>query len=584
MKRFGFLTIMALFILGLQTGCVTDESENEFVSEISGVPGDVSSDNTANGIPSGVESSRAPQSGYPIAPLPAWQTQEEIDAVKDRVTPYNSVSSRPPTGNVYVPAEYASMSGVIVSIPLDMSYSLDYFGKLVKGITDAGATAYIMEPDQNSANYAYNNVLRPYGVSRDDVEFFYMGNDAFWSRDYGPWHVYVDGERVIVDHNYYPYRVNDDAVPSNFGDTWDEDVYHTNFNTEGGNFMTDGLGTCWASTGIFDMNRITVANAKRIYETYLGCSSVHFIEALYQEGTTHIDMFSKILNQDTIMVAYSNYDLGANYEEILSLENAAEAYANTPKPGGGDWNIVRIPMTFGYEGGYRVYFSHTNSLIINDSALVPTYGRGSDSAALQVYRQAMPGYRVVGIDSNSTIPSGGAIHCTTMQVPLASYQSCGDGVITGSEQCDFYLNGRTCTDLGYAGGTLGCSACQYDASGCYGSGGSTTNTTGNNGSGAGNTGLVTARESGTVVKDDYEIYQFDSADGIKVVMTGSGDVDLYVWNRSSGLTWTNYDCRPYLEGSSEECDLSGDGVFYVVVAGYASSSDFQIAVTYSPLS
>mgnify|MGYP000944207417 CR=1 FL=1 len=49
---------------------------------------------------------------------------------------------------------------------------------------------------------------------------------------------------------------------------------------------------------------------------------------------------------------------------------------------------------------------------------------------------------------------------------------CGDGSITGSEQCDgTNLNGQTCISRGYDGGTLACtSGCVFDTSGCTGSG------------------------------------------------------------------------------------------------------------------
>lgn len=46
---------------------------------------------------------------------------------------------------------------------------------------------------------------------------------------------------------------------------------------------------------------------------------------------------------------------------------------------------------------------------------------------------------------------------------------CGNGLVDDGEQCDGgNLNGFSCTDLGYSGGTLGCDAitCTYDASGC----------------------------------------------------------------------------------------------------------------------
>ncbi len=58
---------------------------------------------------------------------------------------------------------------------------------------------------------------------------------------------------------------------------------------------------------------------------------------------------------------------------------------------------------------------------------------------------------------------------------------CGNGVVDDGEQCDGgNLNGFSCTDLGYSGGTLACDpvTCTYDASGCMNDGGTTGGTTG----------------------------------------------------------------------------------------------------------
>ena len=45
---------------------------------------------------------------------------------------------------------------------------------------------------------------------------------------------------------------------------------------------------------------------------------------------------------------------------------------------------------------------------------------------------------------------------------------CGDGIISGNEQCDgTNLDGQTCQSLGYYGGTLSCKAdCTFNTSGC----------------------------------------------------------------------------------------------------------------------
>ncbi len=254
--------------------------------------------------------------------------------------------------------------------------------------------------------------------------------------------------------------------------------------------------------------------------------------------------------------------------EISALDNAASFYADTPKPGGGQWNIIRIPMTFHYSGNQRVYNAHTNSLIVNKHVIVPTYGRGTDASALQIYRGAMPGYTVVGVDARSIIPSGGSVHCTTMQVPTRTLASCGDGVIRGGEQCDMTLGGVTCSDLGYKGGTLGCkTSCLFDTSLC-------TDVSG---------GKLPFSTSATVTKGSWKHYgPFIAAEKtLSVALSGSGDADLYV-RRGAEPTSTAYDCRPYKDGSSETCTLDGPGTFYVSVNGYATSSSFGLEIGFTP--
>ncbi len=92
--------------------------------------------------------------------------------------------------------------------------------------------------------------------------------------------------------------------------------------------------------------------------------------------------------------------------------------------------------------------------------------------------------------------------------------------------------------------------------------------------------LITVDESGTVKKDQWKHYgPYETSDGVKVSMTGSGDADVYV-RRVQAPTRSAYDCRPYLNGSNEACALNGAGVYYVAVNGWEASSDFDLSIEY----
>ncbi len=102
--------------------------------------------------------------------------------------------------------------------------------------------------------------------------------------------------------------------------------------------------------------------------------------------------------------------------------------------------------------------------------------------------------------------------------------------------------------------------------------------------GGGTTGTVkNVNETGTVVKSawkQYGPYNVAAGTTLTAVLTGDNDADLYV-RKGSAPTASAYDCRPYRDGSSEECSIVGPAVVYVGVNGYAASSNFQLNVKYT---
>lgn len=63
------------------------------------------------------------------------------------------------------------------------------------------------------------------------------------------------------------------------------------------------------------------------------------------------------------------------------------------------------------------------------------------------------------------------------------------------------------------------------------------------------------------------------------VMEGDGDADLYV-RKNAAPTAAGYDCRPYANGTKEQCSLVGPAVVYVGINGYAATSNYTLKITY----
>jgi hypothetical protein len=125
----------------------------------------------------------------------------------------------------------------------------------------------------------------------------------------------------------------------------------------------------------------------------------------------------KQLDEETLLVG--EYPEGVSDGPQIE-ENLEYIRNNVRNPYGHPFKIVRIPMPpdqfnrYPDAGGY--YRTYTNSLIVNKTVIVPTYEEEYDTTALRIYREAMPGYNVVGIECNAIIPLLGAIHCITKEI------------------------------------------------------------------------------------------------------------------------------------------------------------------------
>jgi hypothetical protein len=83
--------------------------------------------------------------------------------------------------------------------------------------------------------------------------------------------------------------------------------------------------------------------------------------------------------------------------------------------------------------------------------------------------------------------------------------------------------------------------------------------------------------SGSVARNqniNYNPLPVGAGSNFRVVMTGTGDPDLYV-RFGAAPTLTSFNCRPYLNGASETCNLTvpaGQSQAYIMVRGYTAAT------------
>ncbi len=269
-----------------------------------------------------------------------------------------------------------------------------------------------------------------------NVTFIEEDFNSIWVRDYGPNTIYLNDvdELAFVDWIYNRPRPADDAVPEVIADYLNIDNYCTTVAPldmvhTGGNFMADGLGTAFSSDLFLEENgsdnnwgssNHSEEAVMNIINDFMGVETYPLMEALPYDVIHHIDMHMKLLNEETLIIGEypegvaDGPQIEANIQYILS---------NFTTPYGDPYKIIRIPMPPD-NGAYpdtwwADYRTYANSIIINNTILVPTYEEQYDTTALRIWEESMPGYNIVGIDCNDIIPSLGALHCITKEVGVS---------------------------------------------------------------------------------------------------------------------------------------------------------------------
>ncbi len=345
----------------------------------------------------------------------------------------------PPDVPVRTMAEWEECGTLIVSWRI-------YLTTLVEIIKAAQTESKVLVccDTQSDLNQATSMLTNAGVLPSEQVKLVILNYTTVWVRDYGPTSIYrndVDSMQ-LVDWIYNRNRIKDDALSNGFGQWAGYPVFSTKIapydlvNT-GGNFMSDGISTAFASKLIFrNNNQIndgetgsndifgttdhTEASIDSIMRRYMGIERYIKLEELPFDGIHHIDMHIKLLDEETLLVGQypdgisDGPQLEANLQYILNGYQTAH---------GRPFRVVRVPMpAFNnqyppYSGAAARYPTYTNAIFVNKAIIMPTYGNHPlNGPAQDTLKKYLPGYKVVGVDCTSIIDAGGAVHCITKEI------------------------------------------------------------------------------------------------------------------------------------------------------------------------
>jgi agmatine deiminase len=357
----------------------------------------------------------------------AWFRRQGLDPAGPVRKAVTTASASPAPSSVPLPPAgwraaraFDPLQAVLLRWPYDWPALRDEYATMVRNIVEAGADARIWVDTERQRRNA-QRYLQGRGVPLERVQWIVEDTNSVWIRDYGPSHLYGDGDWGVVDFHYYDGRPQDDDTPQVVAAAAGKLVVNRQEGadrvyTEGGNIATDGLGAVIYSERTYARNRgVPRAQIDARISSALNAPVRLVLQDPTLDATGHVDMFSKLVNPTTVLVA--QYD--TDEVDHARLEANAALLAASTNGAGQPLNVVRIrqPDVYFENIVLPVVRTYTNAIVVNDRVIVPVYGIEDDAGALAVMASVFPGKTIVPLNANDIIAAAGAWHCVSMEFP-----------------------------------------------------------------------------------------------------------------------------------------------------------------------
>jgi agmatine/peptidylarginine deiminase len=394
--------------------------------------------------------------------LPIWSTESEKAGLQEYLLTIDSKGIiNPPAARVRNMAEWEEVDKLFITWTT--------YSAVLKEIVRAARLECRVVIFCSDSNTVKSTLSQNPAVPLTNISYLVAPYNSVWIRDYFANSVYKNDvdSLYLVDWVYNRSgRPKDDTVCRVAAKKYNIPLYQTTTAPyrlihTGGNYMSDGFGNAFSedlvvvensSAGSWGQN-LTEPQIDTIMKKFMGITRYTTLTNLPNDGIHHIDMHMKLMDEETLLVG--EYPTGisdgpqieANLQYILSNVNSVYG---TP------YKVIRVPMppdpahSNNYPSNGGSYLTYSNGIFVNKTYILPTYYTQYDTTAVRILKQNMPGYNIVSINCNLTIPSSGAIHCIShtigsTQPLLISHQRLND---TYNTTMPYIVNARIQTRTG----------------------------------------------------------------------------------------------------------------------------------------
>ena len=306
------------------------------------------------------------------------------------------------------------------------------YGEIVRCLSREEKVRILVQ-DRDSEHKA-RKVLKKSGAQLEAVEFFSIGTDRSWTRDFCP--TFLCGEhggRGILNWRFngwakYANAGRDDAVPEKLAPQlglrmWTPTWGGRRIVLEGGSIDVNGAG-CLLTTEECLLSPVQARNPglsrfdmEQIFRNYLDARQTLWLRQGVAGDDTHghIDDLARFTDPRTVVIAAEEDPAEVNYEPLK--ENLALLRTMRDQDGA-ELRIETLPMPEPvFFDGQRLPASYANFYVANRLVLAPTFNDANDRRALNKLAELFPDRKVVGIASTDLVLGLGTLHCMTQQQP-----------------------------------------------------------------------------------------------------------------------------------------------------------------------